>query len=112
MILVEEIYAISRRFPPNERFGLTAQLRRAAVSVPSNIGEGARRKRRKAFLNHLDIALGSQGEVDVQLEIAKRLGFCVVDDYRRIQERVDRVGRMLNGLIESLQPREEHSISE
>jgi len=45
-------------------------------------------------------------------EIAKRLGSCVVDDYRRIQERVDRVGRMLNGLIESLQPREEHSISE
>lgn len=107
MTLVEEVYSISQRFPPAERFGLTAQLRCATVSVPSNIGEGARRKRRRAFLHHLDIALGSQGEVDVQLEVAKRLGFCAVADYNRIRERVDRVGRMLNGLIESLQPRED-----
>jgi four helix bundle protein len=98
---------VSRRFPADERFGLTIQLRRAAVSVPSNIGEGARRKRRKAFLLHLDIALGSQGEVDAQLEIAKRLGFCSVSDHDRIRERVDRIGRMLNGLIASLQPRDD-----
>jgi len=104
MGLVEEIYAVSRRFPPDERFGLTSQLRRATVSISSNIGEGARRKRRKAFLYHLDVALGSQGEVDVQLEIAKRLGFCSMADHDRIQGRVDRIGRMLNGLIESLQP--------
>jgi four helix bundle protein len=58
MTLVEEIYVQSKRFPVDERFGLTSQLRRAAVSVPSNIGEGARRKRRKANLHHLDIALG------------------------------------------------------
>jgi four helix bundle protein len=107
MTLVEEIYRVSSRFPSSERFGLTAQLRRATVSVPSNIGEGARRKRRKAFLLHLDIALGSQAEVDVQLEMARRLGFCDAADYDRIRERVDRVGRMLNGLIEALQPREE-----
>src|SRR3954471_17124477 len=56
MDLVEEVYAISNRFPSDERFGLTAQLRRAAVSIPSNIGEGRRRKRDKAFLHHLDIA--------------------------------------------------------
>jgi four helix bundle protein len=55
----------------------------------------------------LDIALGSQAEVDVQLEMARRLGFCDAADYDRIRERVDRVGRMLNGLIEALQPREE-----
>ena len=76
MTLVEEIYAASKRFPPDERFSLTAQLRRAAVLIPSNTGEGARRKWRKAFLNHLDIALGSQGEVEVQLELAMRLAFC------------------------------------
>lgn len=104
MALVEEIYSISRRFPSDERFGLTAQLRRATVSIPSNIGEGSRRKRRKAFLYHLDIALGSQGEVDVQLEIAVRLGYCAEPAATR--ERVNRVGRMLNGLIESLQPRD------
>jgi four helix bundle protein len=104
MTLVEEIYAVSKRFPSEERFGLTSQLRRSAVSIPSNIGEGARRKRRKAFLNHLDIALGSQGEVDVQLEPAMRLAFCTKADRSVIQQRIDRIGRMLNGLIESLQP--------
>jgi four helix bundle protein len=86
---------------------LTAQIRRAAVSIPSNIGEDGRRKRRKANLNHLDIALGSQGEVDIQLELAMRLKFCSIRDQKRIAERVDRIGRMLNGLITSLQPREE-----
>ena len=102
MTLVEEIYIQSRRFPSDERFGLTSQLRRAAVSVPSNIGEGARRKRPKANLNHLEIALGSQGEVDVQIEIAFRLGYCERADYERIRERVAKVGRMLNGLIASV----------
>jgi four helix bundle protein len=104
MTLVEEIYALSTRFPPEERFGLTSQLRRAAVSIPSNIGEGARRKRRKAFVHHLDIALGSQGEVDVQLELAGRLAFCTKHDRSMIQQRIDRIGRMLNGLIASQQP--------
>jgi four helix bundle protein len=75
MVLVEDVYRLSKLFPADERFGLTAQLRRAAVSIPSNIGEGKRRKRQRAFLHHLDIALGSQGEVDVQLELALRLGF-------------------------------------
>ncbi len=106
MTLVEEIYQLSKSFPREEMFGLTSQLRKAAVSIPSNIGEGARRKRRRVTLNHYDIALGSQGEVDVQLELAKRLGFCSVSDYARLQERVERVGKMLNGLIRSLQPRD------
>jgi four helix bundle protein len=104
MLLVEDVYRTSHRFPPDERFGLTAQLRRAAVSIPSNIGEGWRRKRRKAYLNHLDIALGSQGEVDVQLELARRLSYVSAGDHTKIAERIDRVGRMLNGLIASLQP--------
>jgi four helix bundle protein len=104
MDLVEHIYAASTCFPPDERFGLTAQIRRASVSVPSNIGEGARRKRRNAFLHHLDIALGSQAEVEVQLEIAYRLRFISKIDYDRIQTNVEEIGRMLNGLITSLQP--------
>jgi four helix bundle protein len=104
MLLVEDVYRLSRAFPSDERFGLTAQLRRAAVSIPSNIGEGARRKRRKAYLHHLDVALGSQGEVDVQLEIARRLSYLSANQHTKIVERVDRVGRMLNGLIGSLQP--------
>jgi four helix bundle protein len=94
----------TRRFPADERFGLTSQIRKAAVSIPSNIGEGGRRKRRKAHLSHLDIALGSQGEVNVQLEIARRLIYISDVEHKNIDERVARVGRMLNGLIESLLP--------
>jgi four helix bundle protein len=103
MLLVEDVYRLSRLFPADERFGLTSQVRRAAVSIASNIAEGGRRKRRKAHLNHLDIALGSQAEVDVQLEIARRLMYIKDADHRTIVARIDRVGRMLNGLIESLQ---------
>src|SRR5262245_9844165 len=99
MTLAEEIHAVSKKFPSDERFGLTAQVRRAAVSIPSNIGEGARRKRRKAYLHHLDIALGSQGEVDVQLELAAQLTFCTESERTALQQRVDRIGRMLNALI-------------
>jgi four helix bundle protein len=104
MLLVEDIYGVSQNFPAEERFGLMSQLRRAAISIPSNIGEGSRRKRRKVFVNHLDIALGSQAGVDVQTEIALRLKFVSEIQHARLQSRVDRIGRMLNGLIVSLQP--------
>jgi len=110
MDLVERIYEVTAAFPTDERFGLTAQIRRAAVSVPSNIGEGSRRKKRKVFLNHLDIALGSQGEVDVQLENARRLRFLKVADYDRTQIAVEEIGRMLNGLIVSLQPENDYEL--
>ena len=104
MLLVEDVYVASKQFPAEERFGLTAQLRRAAISIPSNIGEGSRRKRRKAFRHHLDIALGSQGEVDVQLELALRLGYLGPREHDAIQDRVARIGRMLNRLISSIRP--------
>lgn len=104
---MRQIYLLSKRFPADQRFGLTAQIRRAAVSIPSNIAEGQRRKRRKAFLNHLDIALGSQAEVETQLLVAKRLGYCAADAHAAAMTRVADVGKMLNGLIASLQPDDE-----
>jgi four helix bundle protein len=104
MTLVEEIYSVTSSFPRHEQFGLTSQIRRASVSIPSNIAEGKRRKRQLVYLNHLDMALGSQGEVEVQLEIAKRVGFLASHDYDRIQAIVEEVGRMLNGLIMAVQP--------
>ncbi len=107
MSLVEDIYRATRRFPRDEQFGLTAQIRRASVSIPSNIGEGKRRKRQRAYVHHLDIALGSQGEIEVQLEIAKRVGFLPADEYELVQRKVVEIGRMLNGLIASLQPPDE-----
>jgi four helix bundle protein len=105
MTLVEDVYRTTSSFPRDERFGLTAQIRRAAVSIPSNIAEGRRRKKEPVYLNHLDIALGSQAEVDVQLEVAKRVGFLNDSDYRRLAMRVDEIGRMLNGLMTSMQAR-------
>jgi four helix bundle protein len=108
MILVEEIYKVTGRFPRHEQFGLTSQMRRSSVSIPSNIAEGKRRKRQLVYLNHLDIALGSQAEVEVQLEIAKRVGVLAADDYSRIQPIIEEVGRMLNGLIASVQPASDH----
>ena len=103
MVLVEDVYRVTSRFPAAERFSLTAQLRRASVSIASNIGEGKRRQTQRAFLYYLDVALGSQGEVEVQLEIARRLGFIAEDDFRRVTDRVAQIGRMLNGLIASMQ---------
>ena len=82
---------------------MTGQVRRAAVSIASNIGEGKRRQRQRAFFYRLDIALGSQGEVEVQLEIARRLGFMGEADCMRLTDRVAQIGRMLNGLIMSMQ---------
>lgn len=112
MTLVEEIYRVTRAFPHYEQFGLTSQIRRASVSIPSNIAEGKRRKRQLVYLNHLDIALGSQAEVEVQLEIAKRVGFLTANDYDRIQSIVGEVGRMLNGLITSVQPSDSNAVDE
>jgi four helix bundle protein len=103
MDLVVDIYAVTKTFPADERFGLTAQLRRAAVSVPSNIGEGKRRRRPRARAHHLDIALGSQGEIEVQLEIAHRIGFLSRSDYERMTAQTAEVGRMLNGLIDTVE---------
>ena len=103
MTLVEDVYRLSARFPTTEKFGLTSQVRRAAVSIPSNIGEGKRRKRHRAFLHHLDIALGSQGELEVQLDLARRLGFAPGEEVEPVMKLAAEVGRMLNGLIEALQ---------
>ena len=93
---VTEIYTMTRCFPAEERFGLSDQLRRAAVSIPSNIAEGAARQTNKEFVQFLYIALGSCAEVDTQLLIAKNLNF---GDVEMLSEKNDRIKRMLSGLI-------------
>src|SRR5882757_7910126 len=75
MVLVERCYTISANFPREERYGLTSQLRRAAVSIPSNVAEGHCRRTTKVYANHVSIALGSHGELETCIELSSRLGF-------------------------------------
>ena len=100
MALVESVYRITATFPDSERLGLTTQLRRAAVSVPSNTAEGAARRSRSEYLRFLSIARGSLAELTTQLEIAQRLEFTRYD--HAMMELLDRTFARLNALIRSL----------
>jgi four helix bundle protein len=99
MRLAREIYRVSAAFPESERFGLASQVRRSAVSVASNIAEGAGRGSRPEYARYLRIARGSLMEVDTQLWIAKDLGF--LDDRSQLTSLVQRIAAMLNALISS-----------
>jgi len=99
---VTEVYKITRNFPKEELFNLSNQLRRAAVSVPSNIAEGAARQTAKEFIQFLYIALGSLQEADTQLLIAKNLGFLTLQRFQNLITDADKIGKMLNGLIKYL----------
>ncbi len=102
MDLVLEIYRMSQTFPASGKFGLASQIQRAAVSIPSNIAEGHARKSTGAFVNHLSIAAGSLAELETQVILAARLGFCNEDASRALLTSTDEIGRMLTGLKSSL----------
>ncbi len=107
MDFVTGIYRITELFPVEERFGLSTQMRRAAVSVPSNIAEGHGRKLTGAYLNHLSIACGSLMELETQIQIALRLNFVGADKASSLLEQTNEIGKMLNGLKKSLSAHEE-----
>ena len=98
-----EIYQVTKEFPQDERFGLISQIRRAAVSIPSNIAEGYGRGSRADYIRFLRIARGSLFEVETQLILSSDLGF-VNDDLRNeLNEKITAVARPLSGLIRSLE---------
>ncbi len=108
MDFVVAVYALTRRFPKDELFGLTSQLRRAAVSVSLNIAEGAGRESDAEFARFLDIALGSAYECIVGLIIAQRLGYCDVKESNALVEQAEEIARMLTGLLKHYAPNREY----
>jgi len=103
MELVLAGYRVTATFPGEERYGLIAQLRRAAVSVPSNIAEGAARNTKREFINFLHTAQGSLSEVDTQLELSGALGYIQREALATLDAQMIQVDKMLTGLIKSLQ---------
>jgi four helix bundle protein len=101
MTLAEEVYALTRAFPKGELFGLTSQLRRAAMGIPSHVAEGHQHGT-NAYRHYITIALGSQAECETQLELASRLRFAPVEKINKVKDRAAEVGRVLHGLSRSL----------
>ncbi|OGE84562.1 MAG: four helix bundle protein [Candidatus Colwellbacteria bacterium RIFCSPLOWO2_01_FULL_48_10] len=101
--LVVLIYGLTGKFPKEELYGLVSQIRRAAISIPSNVAEGSRRGSRKDFRHFLLNAFGSGSELETQIIIAKKLSFGEFPDFVRIDAALDEVMRMLNGLIKKLE---------
>lgn len=100
--LVEHVYLFTRDFPKEETYGLTSQMRRAAVSVPGNIAEGHARESTKEFLRFLSIAVGSLSEVETYLEVAKRLTYGKAETADKLLTELTEERRMLRGLQRSL----------
>lgn len=105
MDLAEAIYAATRMFPREEIYGLSSQLRRSAVSIPSNIAEGHGRQSTREFLHHLSITRGSLNELETQVILAQRLGYIDDTSLQRINVLINEVGRLLGGLMNALMER-------
>ena len=99
MDLAARAYALTATFPKDERYGLTSQIRRSAVSIPSNIAEGAARQSRKEYIQFLHIASGSVAELEIQILLARRMGFLAND---ASLSHIEEVRKLLLGLIRSL----------
>lgn len=99
------VYKTTETFPKEERFGLTSQLRRAAVSIAANIAEGAGRKSYKEFAHFLSNSQGSASEVETELLIARRLNYVEETNYIALRSALDEIGRMLTGLYRHLEKR-------
>ncbi len=107
MDLVEEVYRVTKAWPREETYGLTNQVRRAAVSIPSNIAEGQGRSSPAEFARFLSIAHGSLREVETQLLIASRLAYPDTQTISTTLDRTAEVGRLIQGLLRSLRPTQE-----
>ena len=101
-----DVYEVTRNFPQEELYALTSQLRRAALSAPSNIAEGAAGRTRQQFSNFLSNAIGSLNEIDTQLELAVRFGYVTAADYDRLYQSLDECLALTYGLKKSVNGRQ------
>lgn len=105
MELARQIYTITAEFPKEEIYGLISQLRRAAVSVPSNLAEGAARTGTREFLQFINIAQGSLSEIDTQIELSKMFNYIDEHTFNNIQQQLDTISKQLYGLSRSIKNR-------
>jgi four helix bundle protein len=105
MDLIENIYLITQNFPPSETYGLSSQMRRAAVSIASNIAEGHAREYTKEYLHHISIAHGSLAELQTQVEVAARLRYVQMDQIQDTADQMLLLSKQLHALRNSLQRR-------
>ena len=104
MCLVVEIYKLVKLLPKEETYALSDQMRRSAVSIPSNIAEGCSRRSQNEFAHFLEISLGSSYEVETQMEIARRLKYVTQDEHKGIINEVQTIEKKLTNLINSIRP--------
>lgn len=103
VVLLKEIYQVSRTFPKEEIYGITSQLRRAALSVISNIAEGHARRSTKEYLRFISIAYGSLAEAEAQLIVCFELGYITSEVKNELDKKISEIGKMMNGLIRALE---------
>jgi four helix bundle protein len=111
MALASEVHRLTAKLPRHEVFGLSSQIRRAAVSIPSNVAEGAARRTTREFIAFLHIARGSFAELETQLLLAREIGYLADRDLSPILVRLDEVGRLLNAVVSGLRARAERASS-
>lgn len=99
---VVDMYEVLGNFPPTERYGLSDQLRRASISVPSNISEGTGQPTNKAFAKYLHHSLGSCKEIECQLDLAQTLGFISKNDYERLDSKIVSIAKQISSLIKRI----------
>ena len=100
--LVKDVYKLTEKFPKQEMYGLVSQMRRAAVSIPSNIAEGFRRYHNKEYKQFLYVSSGSCAELETQITIAKELKYIQENEEAILLERLDHIGRMISSLLKKL----------
>ena len=102
MEIVKDVYQLTKKFPKEELYGLASQMRRSAISVPSNIAEGFKRYHAREYRQFLHIALGSVAELETQLIISKELAFITESELRNISEKIDHLSKMLSSLLKKI----------